>query len=103
MGDKFIAFFMDEEDICDLCVDFKHGYYDTLLAIDRNDNEIYTTQLSLLGTYLFEMGYKIFVREKHKELFEIKLGTENDRTSREIKMGHNLEKLLIAGEFTRIK
>lgn len=59
MGDKFIEFFMDEEDIDYLCdVEFKHGYYETLQAIQNNEEKIYTTQLSLLHASLFEKGYK---------------------------------------------
>jgi len=99
MEDKFIAFFMDEEDLDTLAVEsFKHGYYETLQAIENNESKIYTTQLSLLDTSLFIKGYKIFIREKDKDLFEIKLGV-NDRTNREIKLEYNLEKLLLRGEF----
>ena len=98
--EKFIAFFMDEDDIENLCVDFKHGYYETLKAIEDGECKIYTTQLSLLKTSLFKKGYKVYVREKEKDMFEIKLG-ENERTNRKIRWWHNLEKLLFTGEFKR--
>ena len=98
--EKFIAFFMDEEDIEDICVDFKHGYYETLKAIESGEENIYTTQLSLLKTSLFRRGYKVYVREKDKDMFEIKLGT-NERTNKEIKECHNLEKMLIAGNLLK--
>lgn len=81
MDEKFIVFFMDEEDIENLQCDFKHGYYETLKSIYDNEPKIYTTQLSLLHGSLFEKGYKIFVRERDKDMFEIKLG-KNERTGR---------------------
>lgn len=104
MENKFIVFYMDEEGLSSLDYSvrdhgFIHGYYETLQAIENNQQKIYTTQLSLLHANLFEKGYRIFVREKNDDMFEIKLGYENDRTNREIKVFHNLEKMLIAGEF----
>ena len=91
---------MDEEDNEYLCVDVKHGYYETLKAIENGEKNIYTTQLSLLKTSLFGKGYKVYVREKDKDIFEIKLG-RNERINRKIRERHNLEKMLINGEFAK--
>lgn len=106
MKEKLIVFYMNEEDLSILDYGlrdhgFTHGYYETLQALENNQQKIYTTQLSLLHANLFEKGYRIFIREKKDDMFEIKLGSENERTNREIKVFHNLEKMLIAGEFRK--
>ena len=75
-----------------------HGYDDTSCALYRENEEILTTQISLLHAKLFHCGYRIFVREHDENTFEIKLG-DNERTNRIIRDCHNLEKMLIAGEF----
>ncbi|WP_206459393.1 hypothetical protein [Anaerovorax sp. IOR16] len=100
MEDKFIVFFSDEEDIEDLACEFKHGFYETEIAIIDSETQIYTTQMGLLNTRLFELGYRVFVREMNNDMFEIKLG-DNERTNREIRMGHNLFKMWCAGEFRK--
>ena len=74
-----------------------HGYYSTLWCIEEEDERIGTTQVILCTTKLFELGYRIFVHD-FKGIYEIKLG-KNDCTNREIKMSHNLPKLILNGEF----
>lgn len=75
-------------------------------AIEERKSVILTMQVCTLSTDLFRKGYRIFVHYeepyaleqcKHKE-FEITLGS-CERTTREIRMGHNLEKMLLSGEF----
>lgn len=50
-------------------------------------------QMGLFSTRLFELGYRIFIHESPLRQYEIKLGGDNARTNREIKMGHNLFKM----------
>jgi hypothetical protein len=99
MRSKMITFFMDEEGTDELVIHFKHGYYETLKSIESEEPEIYTTQLSLLRTSLFTRGYRIFIRERNDDLFEITLG-DCSRTNREIRLSHNLEKMLLTGVFS---
>lgn len=74
-----------------------HGYYSTLWYIEEEEERIVSTQVILCTTKLFELGYRIFVHD-FKGIYEIKLG-KNDCTNREIKMSHNLPKLILNGEF----
>ncbi len=95
---KKITFYMNG-----ICNESKilHGYENTLRAIQENRPDIHTTQIMLLKGSLFEKGYRIFVQETDAEVFEIKLGTDNERTDREIRTGHNLANLLVVGEFAK--
>lgn len=43
----------------------------------------------------------IFIHESENKFYEIILGSGNERTNREIKMGHNLFKMWKSGEFDR--
>lgn len=69
---------------------------------NRNADIIHTTLPCTLSTDLFEKGYKIFIHDLQGDKIEIKLG-KNECTTREIRLGHNLEKLLFAGEFCDIE
>ena len=81
------------------------GDYDTMEDIlsDRRENPrvndyILTTQMCFLSTDWIEMGYKIFVHDITGD-YEVRLGEDNERTHRYIRMGHNLFKMWHNGEF----
>lgn len=61
--------------------------------------DVDTYQVICCTTDLFNKGYRIFIHETPASQFEITLGT-CEGTTREIKMGHDLPKLILAGEFT---
>lgn len=71
-------------------------WQDAERALNANEKQIHTTQMGLLNTTLFDKEYRIFIHSR--DTYEIKLG-ENERTEREIRMGHNLFYLWQNGEF----
>lgn len=78
-----------------------HTYNGTRLAIKEAmfiDEDIHTTQLFPCSTQNLARGFRIFVHFLNGTCSEIKLG-ENQTTPRTIRMGHNLEKLLLNNEF----
>lgn len=99
--DKKITFYMDYHLASEnVPADIKHGYYETMDAIEVDIEEIHTTQIILLSTRLWSKGYRTFVRDTDGEIFEIRPG-DNERTKRELREGHNICKMLLSGEFTK--
>ncbi len=82
-------------------IEYTSGWRETERCIKYDDEIVCTSQMGLLSTRLFELGYKIFIHENRLSMYEIKLGNDNERTDREIKLGHDLFKLWRNGEFDR--
>ena len=76
-----------------------NSYFLTKDTIEAGIKNIHTTQIVLCTTDLFRKGYRIFIHPLQGNAFEIKLGDNSPYTDKEIRMGHNLYKMLIAGTF----
>lgn len=75
------------------------SYFGTLGALSRGEN-IFTTQIRFISAEVFDLRYRLFVHFSDDDWTEIKLG-ENERTTRIIRSGMDLEKLVLAGEFDK--
>lgn len=76
-------------------------WHETEEAINKKQEIILTTQMGMLSTALFDKGYRVFVHPVDERPYEIKLGDNNTHTYRQIRLGHNLFNLWLAGEFVK--
>ena len=94
---KEIHFYKDSnyEDNIDIC----YTHNGTIKALENQDEMIHTTAISVLSSFswLLEEDYKIYLHENGK-VFEIKEG-QVEATDKEIRKGHNIMKMWIAGAF----
>jgi len=74
------------------------NFQETQKALIDSVDLIHTTQPHFCNTKWITK-YKIFVHMLDNECVEILLGTKNKYTNRNIRLSHNLEKLLLANEF----
>lgn len=78
-----------------------HSWRSTKNQIRIGKSTIHTTQMGLLSTELFELGYRIFIHESDIDCYEIVLGSGNKRTDKAIRPAHNLFKMWQAGAFMK--
>lgn len=95
--EKTIHFYEYEPDLPTIC----HCWKTTRNQLNISKRTINTTQMGFLHTRLFDLGYRIFIHKTQDESYEIVLGSQNERTNREIKMGHNLFKMWKSGKFEK--
>lgn len=69
-----------------------HSWNDVEYKLKNNCAFISTTQMGMLSTDLFDLGYRIFIHNNPNDKFEITLGN-CERTQKCIRHAHNLFKL----------
>lgn len=71
---------------------------ETEKALNNNKEYINTTQPHVCNTVWIVKGYSIFVHMLDEKIVEMKLG-HIESCAKEIRVAHNLEKMLLAGCF----
>ena len=93
---KHIHFYKDAKSLANNKF-YKATHNETKYAIDCGVEDIHTTALTALDLDLLDCGYRIFLHENNK-CVEMKIGSV-DCTNKEIRKGHNIERLWCAGAF----
>lgn len=76
------------------------GHLETATALRERREVIRTDQSTFFSTETIAKGYRLFAHFADKGgSVEVRIGAVNPSTDREIRQGHNLEKLLLGGEF----
>ena len=76
------------------------GHLETATALREGREMIRTDQSTFFSTETIANGYRLFAHFADRGgSVEVRIGTVNQSTGREIRRGHNLERLLLAGEF----
>lgn len=90
-------------------INMVHGYKETMEQIIFGNSDVVTTNMSCLSTEVFEMhGFdNICIHESDNDIINISYNPETkrivcDRTEKEIRMAHNLEKMWKACAFAKI-
>lgn len=85
-----------------------HSYKETMEQIIFGSNDVVTTSMACLSTEVFEMhGFdNIYIHESEDDIINISYDpkTKNiscDRTDKELRLAHNLEKMWKACAFAR--
>ena len=94
MGKEFHVYFTRTHDD-----NILYHYFEVATAIECNQVLINTTLTDFISTKLLEKGYRIFIHTSKSEIIEIKLGCDNTYINKEIRMEHNIRKMLLAGSF----
>jgi len=93
--EKEMHIYMSEPKDVACCV----SYNSVLRALNFLEPIIHTTQTHFCSNrVIYDYGYTLYIHSEDGKIVKIdKNGT--DATNRELREGHNLEKMLLAGEF----
>ena len=98
--DKQIHIYMNDgykDSVDEDYIAFSHD--EVMTALNKGCGYIPTTQTCCCSTTYLLKGYRIFVYMLDGEFVEIKLGDENKNTDRAVRVGQNIEKMLLANVF----